>query len=161
MRNLTITIDDEMASWLDTVLKKHKIQVADVIREALILWRDRKEQYERGMQTYSELAENAAEGKHTDGSTNHDRYLYGRKGEDVAVKLKTSQEKEDSGFILEWVELTDEMLDKKIQELESKYHLDSKTFFKLYQEGKVLDWIEDRILWGSLYKLKRAKDDVE
>jgi hypothetical protein len=77
------------------------------------------------------------------------------------VELKTSQENEDSGFTLEWVELTDEMLDKKIQELESKYHLDSKTFFKLYQEGKAPDWIDDRILWGSLYKLKRAKDDVE
>jgi len=77
------------------------------------------------------------------------------------VELKTSQEKEYSGFTLEWVELTDEMLDKKIQELESKYHLDSKTFFKLYQEGRAPDWIDDRILWGSLYKLKRAKDDVE
>lgn len=77
------------------------------------------------------------------------------------VEWKTSQENEYSGFILEWVELTDEMLEKKIQELEAKYHLDSETFFKLYQEGKAPDWIEDRILWGSLYKLKRAKDDVE
>jgi hypothetical protein len=77
------------------------------------------------------------------------------------VEWTTSQEKENSGFILEWVELTDEMLEKKIQELETKYHLDSKTFFKLYQEGKAPDWIEDRILWGSLYKLKRTKDDVE
>ena len=77
------------------------------------------------------------------------------------VELKTSQEKEDSGFVLEWVELTDEMLEKKIQEFEAKYHLDSETFFKFYQEGKAPEWIEDRILWGSLYKLKRAKDDVE
>ena len=77
------------------------------------------------------------------------------------MELKTNQGEKDSGFILEWVELTDEMLEKKIQDLEAKYHLDSKTFFKLYQEGKAPEWIEDRILWGSLYKLKRAKDDVE
>ncbi|HIE27217.1 TPA: hypothetical protein EYP66_08020 [Candidatus Poribacteria bacterium] len=52
------------------------------------------------------------------------------------MELKTNQGEKDSGFILEWVELTDEMLEKKIQDLEAKYHLDSKTFFKLYQEGK-------------------------
>jgi hypothetical protein len=154
--NIVLTIDDEMAFWLDTALEKHNIQIADAIREALALWRDREEQYEKGMQSFFELAGNTAEGKHTDGSANHDKYLYGRK-----VELNTSQEREYSGFTLEWVELTDEMLEKKIQELETKYHLDSKTFFKLYQEGKAPDWIEDRILWGSLYKLKRSKDDVE
>ena len=39
MRNLNIvlTVDDEMASWLDATLEKHNIQIADAIREALIL----------------------------------------------------------------------------------------------------------------------------
>ena len=50
MRNLNIvlTIDDEMASWLDAALEKHKIQIADAIKESLILWKDRQEQYEKG-----------------------------------------------------------------------------------------------------------------
>lgn len=64
-------------------------------------------------------------------------------------------------FSLEFTELTDEELEKKLQAFEMKYELDSETLYQLYQQGKAPEWIEDRILWAGLYRLKKDEDDVE
>jgi hypothetical protein len=64
-------------------------------------------------------------------------------------------------FSLEFTELTDEDLEKKLQAFEMKYKLDSETLYQLYQQGKAPEWIEDRILWAGLYRLKKDEDDME
>ena len=64
-------------------------------------------------------------------------------------------------FSLEFTELTDEELEKKLQAFEMKYKLDSETLHQLYQQGKAPEWIEDRILWAGLYRLKKDEYDVE
>ena len=64
-------------------------------------------------------------------------------------------------FSLEFTELTDEELEKKLQAFEIKYQLDSENLYQLYQQGKALEWIEDRILWAGLYRLKKDENDVE
>ena len=88
-------------------------------------------------------------------------------------KEKTNIEKEKLGsevaspkdvkkpFSLEFTELTDEELEKKLQAFEMKYELDSETLYQLYQQGKAPEWIEDRILWAGLYRLKKDEYDVE
>lgn len=64
-------------------------------------------------------------------------------------------------FSLEFTELTDEELEKKLQAFEMKYQLDSETLYQLYQQGKAPEWIEDRILWAGLYRLRKDENDVE
>ncbi len=64
-------------------------------------------------------------------------------------------------FSLEFTELTDEELEKKLQAFEMKYQLNSETLYQLYQQGKAPEWIEDRILWAGLYRLKKDENDVE
>jgi len=64
-------------------------------------------------------------------------------------------------FSLKFTELTDEDLEKKLQTFEIKYQLDSETLYQLYQQGKAPEWIDDRILWAGLYRLKKDENDVE
>ena len=64
-------------------------------------------------------------------------------------------------FSLKFTELTDEELEEKLQAFEMKYELDSETLYQLYQQGKAPEWIEDRILWAGLYRLKKDEDDLE
>ena len=59
-----------------------------------------------------------------------------------------------ASFHLEWSELTDDELEEMLGSFEQKYHLDSEIFYKRYRKGQA-DNIEDRILWGSLYALKK------
>ena len=63
-------------------------------------------------------------------------------------------------FSLKFTELTDEELEKKLQAFEMKYQLDSETLYQLYQQGKAPEWIEDRILWAGLHRLKKDENDV-
>ncbi|MBM3238352.1 hypothetical protein FJZ31_18835 [Candidatus Poribacteria bacterium] len=73
----------------------------------------------------------------------------------------TSPKDAKKSFSLEFTELTNEELEKKLQAFEMKYKLDSETLYQLYQQGKVPEWIEDRILWAGLYRLKKDENDVE
>jgi len=64
-------------------------------------------------------------------------------------------------FSLKFTELTDEEIEKKLQAFEMKYKFNSETLYQLYQQGKAPEWIEDRILWAGLYRLKKDENDVE
>ncbi|HIE26003.1 TPA: hypothetical protein EYP66_01800 [Candidatus Poribacteria bacterium] len=64
-------------------------------------------------------------------------------------------------FHLEWSELSDNELEDMLISFEQKYKMDSETFYRLYREGKAPEDIEDKILWGGLYALKKEKDDLE
>lgn len=63
-------------------------------------------------------------------------------------------------FSLEFTKLTDEELEKKLKVFEKKYQIDSETLYQLYQQGKAPEWIEDRILWAGLYRLKKDVSDI-
>ena len=81
--------------------------------------------------------------------------------EKTGEKISKETQKNPEPFHLEWIELTDEMLEQELKALETKYQLDSENFYHLYRQGKASESIEDRILWGSLYELKKEKDDLE
>jgi len=77
-------------------------------------------------------------------------------GSEIAIPKDT-----ENSFSLEFTELTDEELENKLQAFEMKYQIDSETLYQLYQRGKAPEWIEDRILWAGLYRLKKDENDVE
>ncbi len=81
--------------------------------------------------------------------------------EKTGEKISKETQKNPEPFHLEWIELTDEMLEQELKALETKYQLDSENFYHLYRQGKASESIEDKILWGSLYELKKEKDDKE
>ena len=79
-----------------------------------------------------------------------------QKGSEIARPKDTSEP-----FSLEFTELTDGELEKKLQAFEMKYQLDSETLYQLYQQGQAPEWIEDRVLWAGLYRLKKDENDME
>ncbi len=82
------------------------------------------------------------------------------KGKLEGIEIATLKDASEP-FSLEFTELTDEELEKKLQAFEVKYQLDSETLYQLYQQGKAPEWIEDRILWAGLYRLKKDENDLE
>ena len=74
-------------------------------------------------------------------------------------KRITLEQQTKEPFYLEWSELSDSELEDMIASFEQKYKLDSEMFYRLYTEGKAPESIEDRILWGGLYALKKEKED--
>ena len=74
-------------------------------------------------------------------------------------KRITLEQQTKEPFHLEWSELSDSELEDMIASFEERYKLDSETFYRLYREGKAPEAIEDRILWGGLYALKKEKED--
>jgi hypothetical protein len=84
-----------------------------------------------------------------------------RKKEKLEESEIASPKDASEPFSLEFTELTDEELEKKLKAFEMKYQLDSETLYQLYQQGKAPEWIEDRVLWAGLYRLKTDENDVE
>ena len=74
---------------------------------------------------------------------------------------KTLEPQTQKPFHLEWSELSDDELEDMLISFEQKYNMDSETFYRLYGEGKAPEEIEDKILWGGLYALKKEKNDLE
>ena len=74
---------------------------------------------------------------------------------------KTLEQQIKKKFHLEWSELSDNELEDMLISFEQKYKMNSETFYRLYREGKAPEDIEDKILWGGLYALKKEKDDLE
>ena len=74
-------------------------------------------------------------------------------------KRITLEQQTKEPFHLEWSELSDNELEDMLASFEQEYKLDSETFYRLYREGKAPETIEDRILWGGLYALKKEKED--
>ena len=74
---------------------------------------------------------------------------------------KTLEQQTQKPFHLKWSELSDNRLEDMLISFEQKYKMDSETFYRLYREGKAPEEIEDKILWGGLYALKKEKDDLE
>jgi hypothetical protein len=74
---------------------------------------------------------------------------------------KTLEQQTQKPFHLKWSELSDIELEDMLISFEQKYKMDSEPFYRLYREGKAPEDIEDKILWGGLYALKKEKDDLE
>lgn len=74
---------------------------------------------------------------------------------------KIAPQNVNNNFSLKFTELTDDAIERKLQGFEMKYQLGSETLYRLYQQGKAPEWIEDRVLWAGLYRLKKDEDDME
>ena len=92
-------------------------------------------------------------------------FLSLREDKEFKEKLKGTEiaQSKDAkkSFSLEFTELSDKELEKKLKAFEKKYQIDSETLYQLYQKGKAPEWISDRILWAGLYRLKKDENDVE
>jgi hypothetical protein len=84
-----------------------------------------------------------------------------REKESHQEKKVTLERQTKEPFHLEWSELSDSELEDMLASFERKYKIASETFYRLYREGKAPEAIEDRILWGGLYALKKEKDELE